>query len=332
MQMSLMHAGRIFVISLIVIIASWSPVRGLCAVQEDGRTQISIDGTELVGVYSKADADHAPVALLIPGSGFFDEDGNIPPQSMTFFAKKLSSELRASGISLLRFRERTENQFSRALAGAPAGVLLQHSRDTLGWLEKAKQLSGNNCVWLIGHSEGAVLAVYFGAGRADICGYVLLAPPGRGMYALLRSQFESYRFPPAMLDDLTAALDAILRTEGPLSFEDSMRADLFVTGVQRRLLHSTMKIKPADLLATDPHRALVIRGSSDVQISKADVDVLSTLPTVQIHELPGLNHYFMPVTGLSVQDARRSYLDSNRQIDTRVIWLISQFINGAIHY
>jgi len=93
-----------------------------------------------------------------------------------------------------------------------------------------------------------------------------------------------------------------------------------------------LQVQPADLLATDPHRALVILGSSDVQISKADVDVLSTLPTVQIHELPGLNHYFMPVTGLSVQDARRSYLDSNRQIDTRVIWLISQFINGAIHY
>lgn len=241
----------------------------------------------LQGTWTAPDGPKA-AALILPGSGPTDRNGNSVAGLSTDAYRLLAEAMAANGIATLRADKRGIG----ASTGDPNAVTLElYAQDASGWIDMAKARSGLPCLWLIGHSEGALVALKTAQARDDLCGLVLLAPPGRPVSQILLEQLSGV---PALAPHMEAAQRAIVsliagQTVDPASLPPPLQG----------LFHPAVQPFLADLFAFDPAEAaaaialpvLVIRGSADLQIAAVDADRLSAaLPQVEAIELPGMTH------------------------------------------
>ncbi|MGQ8486304.1 alpha/beta hydrolase [Klebsiella aerogenes] len=62
--------------------------------------------------------------------------------------------------------------------------------DVRSWIDVLRRHIHTPCIWILGHSEGGVVALA-SAQEEDVCGVVLIATPGRPMGEVLRGQLNA---------------------------------------------------------------------------------------------------------------------------------------------
>jgi len=153
--------------------------------------------------------------------------------------------------------------------------------------------TGAPCVWLVGHSEGGLVALVAAQAPADVCGVVLIAAAGRPLATILREQLTAN---PANAPVLGEALPALDRLEAGQHVDTSAMSPallpLFRPAVQDFLIDQ-MGYDPARLLAAYPGPVLVLQGTSDLQVSMVDAERLAAArPGVTLVKIDGMNHVF----------------------------------------
>ncbi|SMX39211.1 Alpha/beta hydrolase family protein [Maliponia aquimaris] len=241
----------------------------------------------LRGTWSAPD-NPAAAALILPGSGPTDRDGNSAAGLSTDAYRQLAEALAARGIATLRADKRGIG----ASTGDPNAVTLGlYAQDAGGWIDMARDRTGLPCLWLIGHSEGALVTLKTAQARDDLCGLVLLAPPGRPVSQILLEQLNGV---PALDPHMEAAKRAIVsliagQTVDPASLPTPLQG-LFHPAVQPFLM-DLFGFDPAEAAAEVTLPVLLIRGSADLQIAAVDAERLSAaLPQVEAIALPGITH------------------------------------------
>ena len=74
-----------------------------------------------------------------------------------------------------------------AVPDANAVTFDAYADDVRSWIDTIRRRTGARCVWLLGHSEGGVVALAAAArSTTDICGLVLVATPGRPLGDVLK--------------------------------------------------------------------------------------------------------------------------------------------------
>jgi uncharacterized protein len=124
--------------------------------------------------------DASAAAVILPGSGPTDRDGNSPMGVAAGTYRLLAEGLAQQGIATLRIDKRG---IAASAAAGPAEADLRfdaYVADARAWAAEAASRAGLPCAWLIGHSEGALVALKAvqGGPNADtdkICGLVLRA-------------------------------------------------------------------------------------------------------------------------------------------------------------
>ena len=125
----------------------------------------------------------APVVLMIPGSGPTDRDCNNPGGVAAGTYRLLAEGLAASGIASLRVDKRGMYGSRRAAADPNAVTLDDYVNDAQAWLAEIRRRDPAAPVWLLGHSEGGLVALAAAGTAPDLAGLVprLLAhPPAQG--------------------------------------------------------------------------------------------------------------------------------------------------------
>jgi pimeloyl-ACP methyl ester carboxylesterase len=69
--------------------------------------------------------------------------------------------------------------------------------------------TGAPCVWVLGHSEGGLVALAAAQKLTEICGLVLVAAAGQPLGRVLREQLRANPANTLMLDQAMAAIDAL---------------------------------------------------------------------------------------------------------------------------
>jgi predicted alpha/beta hydrolase len=99
-------------------------------------------------------------AVIIPGSGPTDRDGNSPKFGIQAGTYRLLAEgLAERGVATIRIDKRG---IGESAAAAPSEADLRFStyaEDARSWAAEAAAKTGRPCAWLIGHSEGALVAL-----------------------------------------------------------------------------------------------------------------------------------------------------------------------------
>lgn len=229
------------------------------------------------------------VAVILPGSGPTDRDGNSPQFGIRASTYRLLAEgLAEHGVASVRIDKRGVGE---STAAGPAEADLRFSAyvdDARAWAVDAAARAGRPCVWLIGHSEGALVALAAVGGEDDkVCGLVLLSGAGRPAGTVLREQLAGLPEP------LKTRADAVLtELEAGRAVADppAELAALFRPSVQPYLI-SWLALDPAKLAAAYEGPILIGQGATDIQVGVADAQALKAAqPRADLAVWEGVNH------------------------------------------
>lgn len=259
----------------------------------------------LKGVMLSPGAPPGPVALIIPGSGPTDRDGNSPLGIRASTYKLLAQDLAARGMTTVRIDKRGMFASAAATPDANAVTIDDYVSDVNAWVAALQKRTGTACVWLIGHSEGGLVAMAAARKHAGICGLVLIAAAGRPLGEVMREQIKANPANGPLAGEAMSAIDALEqgRRVDTAGMHPALQG-LFAPQVQGFLI-SAFSYDPRRLLADEQKPVLVLQGQRDIQVSVADAQMLSqAAPHATLVLLPDVNHVLKSVAS----DDRRANL------------------------
>ncbi|MGV9005145.1 MAG: alpha/beta hydrolase [Brevundimonas sp.] len=229
------------------------------------------------------------VAVILPGSGPTDRDGNSPQFGLSAQPYRLLAQgLADRGIATVRIDKRG---IGESAAAGPAEADLRFTAyvdDARAWAAEAAARTGQPCAWLVGHSEGALIALAAADGHEDrICGLVLLSGAGRPAGAVLREQLAGLPEPMK-----AQAFHALAELEAGRTVSDTppALAALFRPSVQPYLI-SWLALDPTALIAAWDGPVMIGQGTTDVQVGVADAEAMAAArPDARLVLWDGVNH------------------------------------------
>ena len=228
-------------------------------------------------------------AVILPGSGPTDRDGNSAQFGVRAGTYRLLAEgLAERGVATIRIDKRGIGQ-SAAAGGAEADLRFSTNiDDARAWIAEAATKTGQSCAWLIGHSEGALVALATAAKDDDkVCGLVLLSGAGRPAGVVLREQLTPL---PEPLKTRAYAVLSELEAGRAVADPPAELAAMFRPSVQPYLI-SWLALDPAQLAAAYDGAIFIGQGTTDIQVSAADAEAIKTAqPRATLVVWDGVNH------------------------------------------
>lgn len=269
----------------------------------------------------KTDAQ-MPVALLIAGSGPTDRNGNNPGGGHNDTLRRLAKQLAQRGIATLRYDKRGVAASRPATPNERNLSVEQYVADAQGWIKLLKSDSRFNQVFVIGHSEGALIAS-LSADNLPVAGVISVSGSSRPIDQVLREQL-SYRLPPALLTKSTRILDSLLAGQPTLDVPQELEV-LFRPTVQPYLI-SLFQQDPAKAFSRVHAPALIVQGDHDIQVDVSDAERLKQArPDAQLVVIKGMNHV-LRIVPLDIKAQLASYDNPKLPLSRELIDTISQFI------
>ncbi|MCJ8191246.1 alpha/beta fold hydrolase [Sphingomicrobium aestuariivivum] len=271
-------------------------------------------------------APDAPVVILIPGSGPTTRDGENPMLGGggKIYAQ-LAEQLAARGVGMLRADKRGMFASAGAIADANKVTIADYAGDARQFVDLLVERD-KPCAWLMGHSEGGLVALSTAQDAENICGTILLASMGRPAGVLLREQLGR-----ALSDEQKVELDKVVaaleagETPDPSGLPPQVAA-LF-NPVIIDYLGDLVRSDPAALAAKTSKPMLIVHLEEDLQVLAADADALAAArPDATRIDFDAVNHVLKPVEPGNLSDNQLAYMDSERVIDPRIAEAIADFI------
>lgn len=134
--------------------------------------RVASDGVELAATLTLPDVgDHPALVVCLHGTGPLDRNANMPGQVLDIF-NTIAAHLASVGIACLRYDKRRCSESTGDYYTAGHVDLLD---DALAVIDHAQQVGTFRRIYLLGHSEGTLLAVEASLQR-PVRGLVLLSP------------------------------------------------------------------------------------------------------------------------------------------------------------
>ena len=251
-----------------------------------------LPGTLAMPAGASADTP-VPAVVLVHGSGPHDRDETIGPNRPFL---DIARGLAAKGIAVLRYEKRTKARPQEFADGA-FDMDDETTDDAVAAVAALRDVEGIDParVYVLGHSQGAMLAPRIALRSGDVAGLVMLATPARPLLDLLPEQ-NRYLLgldggisadEQAFLDQLDAQI-AAARSDA-----DVAAADLPL-GLPAGYWRAFDPIDPvADARATDLP-LLILHGGRDIQVVDTDWQLWRNAfgdePRATLRAYPALNH------------------------------------------
>jgi pimeloyl-ACP methyl ester carboxylesterase len=268
-----------------------------------------------------------PAVLIVPGSGPTDRDGNSPLGLKAATYRLLAEGLAAKGITSVRIDKRGMFGSARAIADANAVTIADYASDVHAWTARIREVTGGSCVWVIGHSEGALVALAAAKDPRDLCGLVLIAGPGRPLGEILRAQFRANPANAPILPQAMTILDSLEAGKKiDVSKFHPVLQQMFHPRVQAFLIDE-YSYDPAKLIADYAGPVLVLQGERDIQVEVADAKLLAAADaTAMLDLLPDANHVLKTVTSDDRAANVATYADPSLPLAPGVVDAVAGFI------
>jgi pimeloyl-ACP methyl ester carboxylesterase len=276
-----------------------------------------------------------PTVLLIPGSGQVDRNENHKRLAINAL-QEIAEYLAGQGIATLRYDKRG--------VGASEGDywatgFYDNVADALAVLTqlKAHVAVKSGLVFLLGHSEGAMISIRLAGEGADVAGVILIAGAAKRGEETLKWQAEQVAkglrgfnkwiiklFRINVLKSQQKQIDKIRR-----SSRDWYRVQL-IAKINAKWMREFIEYDPGQDLAKINVPVLAITGSKDIQVDPADLIRMGELikGDFESHELPNVTHLLRVEEG---EPTISNYKKQTRQpVDRRILEIVSVWLRNRI--
>ena len=280
----------------------------------------------LEGTYVNA-GKQAPVVLIVPGSGPTDRDGNNPAGITAAPYRLLAEALAGRGVSTVRIDKRGLFGSKAAIADPNKVTIGDYATDVHSWIAAIRHETGAQCVWVLGHSEGALIALAAAQQPRDMCGVILVSGAGRKLSDVIREQLRSNPANSPVLDSATDALDKLERGEHvDVTNMNPALLGLFRPQVQDFLIDD-FRHDPAKLASAVTLPMLIVQGERDIQVSVADAKALAAAqPKAKLVLVPAMNHVLKDVATDDRAANVATYADPSLPVDETLVDAIAGFV------
>jgi uncharacterized protein len=283
----------------------------------------------LNGTYQPASTPSRPVVLIIPGSGPTDRNGNNDFGLKASTYRLLAERLVTADIGSVRIDKRGLAGSGGAIDGN-AVTLADYVSDVRGWIEVIREKTKVPCVWLLGHSEGGLVATLTAQNSAQICGVILVATPGRSLDIALKQQLNANPANAPILGDAEKAIDGLKAGRRvDVSTMHPALQQLFAPPIQGYLI-DLFRYDPAKLLSAIKLSALIIQGQQDLQVSEQDANLLKAAkPDAKLVTLANVTHTLKIVAGSDAAMNAATYSNGDLPIAQTVVDAVIRFVIPA---
>lgn len=266
-------------------------------------------------------------ALLIAGSGPTDRNGNSRAAAMSVnIYYLLAQTLQSDGIASLRYDK-------RGIGNSPDTTpeeelrLEDYIADAAAWVVWLRG-HGFARVVLIGHSEGALIALQVAADDPAVAGVVTLAGAGYPIDELVQLQLANQLvgYDPGLMLRANALLASLQAGERVAQVPPALEA-LFRPSVQPFLI-SSMQYDPRRIIRQVEAPVLIVSGDNDLQVVPANAEALSAArPSARKVIVPGMTHVLKTCDARDLQGQLRSvYTNGNLPLSPELGPLLRDFI------
>ena len=281
---------------------------------------------ELAGTLTlPAPSGRVPVAVIIAGSGPTDRNGNSRLALRSNMYAQLAWRLAERGIATLRYDKRSLGGSSTAfdLSRSTIDDFAADARAAADTLARDARFSR---VVLLGHSEGALLAVLAARDGAPVAGVVSVAGMGRAMGALLREQL-SRQLDSATLARFDVAMASYLRGDTPADVPPALAP--FFAPVNRAFLQSVMALDPTIPMGLVRQPVLIVQGAHDAQVTIGDAERLHVAhPGARLTVIAKANHLLKETADATLAGQGATYRDPTLPIMPAAVTAIAEWILG----
>ena len=282
----------------------------------------------LKGTWIPASAPRGDTVLIIPGSGPIDRNGNSPQGLRTDTYRLIADALANHGIGSVRIDKRGLFGSAKATANPDDVTLARYADDITEWVQVIRDRANRPCVWLLGHSEGGLVAITYAARTPDaVCGLVLAATPGRPLAELVRQQFRANPVNAPILQDAERIVEDLERGRVP-SLDRSHPAlqQLFRKSVQG-FWRDLFTFRATTVLSRFSKPVLVLQGDLDLQVQIEDAHLLhAAAPSGRLTILNNANHILKAVPGTGRAENMASYTDPSLPLHPGLVPAVVDFI------
>jgi pimeloyl-ACP methyl ester carboxylesterase len=275
----------------------------------------------------------APIVLIVPGSGPTDRNGDNPLGVTGGVYRQLAEGLAARGIASVRIDKRGMFGSKAAVPDGNNVTIAGYADDVRAWIAAIRQRTGAPCVWVLGHSEGGLVALAAAQSAPDICGLLLVSTAGRPLGEVLRAQLRSNPANAPILGQALGAIDSLEagKTVDPATLHPALAAGLVAAAVQHYLINA-FSYDPAKLIAAFKGPVLILQGKRDLQVSLEDASRLKNAqPQAKLVTLDGVNHVLRPVASDDRRANMMTYGDSSIPIDPAVTDAVATMVLANAH-
>ncbi|PZD77599.1 S9 family peptidase [Mesonia sp. K7] len=304
------------------------------------------DQVILAGTYTTPrDKKDFPVAILISGSGPQDRDETLF-EHRPFLV--LADHLTKNGIAVLRYDDRGIAQSTGDFAKATSYDFANDVKAIISFLKVTKDIPSNK-IYLVGHSEGGMIAPIVNASEKNLGGLVLMAAPGVAIEQLfVKQQYDLYSksgMPISAVDSITKnnkgfyeILNSVEKSEIELAFRTYGKSiKMSDIEIEEQLqvandawFYNFITFNPQAYLQKVNVPVLAINGGKDLQVD-ADMNLagienalkISGNKAYEIKKYDNLNHLFQEAeTGLP-----QEYGKIEETLSPEVLHKIANWIN-----
>lgn len=263
------------------------------------------------------------VVLIIAGSGPTDRDGNsslLPGKNNSL--KMLADTLYENGIASLRYDKRGIGASNKVKESNLTFDM--YVNDAVQWVKFLRKDKRFSKVIIAGHSEGSLIGM-IASERSDVDKFISLCGAGQPAYSLIEEQLKNAKVPKELLNVCNAIIDS-LKLGIIVKNVDPSLATLFRPGVQPYMI-SWFKYDPVREISKLSKPILVIEGTTDIQVSVKDAELLSKAnKKAKLDVIENMNHILKDVPTQDRTKNIQSYYNPDLALSAKLCKSIVKFI------